>query len=73
LQRPPTAAPLRAFTGISFMWLDSVIGVFAPMTAFRRKQARLALSVVSRAYDGAKVVPWTASAVNLCQIGLESA
>jgi len=55
------------------MWLDSVIGVFAPMTAFRRKQARLALSVVSRAYDGAKVVPWTASAVNLCQIGLESA
>lgn len=37
------------------MWLDDLIGVFAPMTAFRRKQARAAMDVVSRAYDGAKV------------------
>lgn len=36
------------------MWLDDFIGVFSPMSAFRRKQARMALSVLVRAYDGAK-------------------
>lgn len=36
------------------MWLDDLIGVFSPMAGFRRKQARLALQVASRAYDGAK-------------------
>ena len=37
------------------MWIDDLIGVFAPMAAFRRKQARLALDVATRAYDGAKI------------------
>ena len=37
------------------MWIDDVIGVFAPMAAFRRKQARMALLTATRAYDGAKV------------------
>lgn len=36
------------------MWLDDVIGVFSPMAAFRRKQARAALDMMERAYDGAK-------------------
>lgn len=36
------------------MWLDDVIGVFSPMAAFRRKQARAALAVMERAYEGAK-------------------
>ena len=36
------------------MWLDDVIGVFAPMSAFRRKQARSALKLLERAYEGAK-------------------
>lgn len=36
------------------MWIDDVIGVFSPMAAFRRKQARAALAVMERAYEGAK-------------------
>ena len=36
------------------MWLDDFIGVFAPMSAFRRKQARTALKLAERAYQGAK-------------------
>jgi len=36
------------------MWVDDVIGFFAPMSALKRKQARLAMDRVSRAYDGAK-------------------
>lgn len=36
------------------MWLDDIIGFFAPMSAFKRKQARMALTVLSRAYEGAK-------------------
>jgi len=37
------------------MWIDDVIGVFAPMAAVRRKQARMALNVMKRAYEGAKI------------------
>lgn len=36
------------------MWLDDVIGVFDPMNAVRRKQARMALALLARGYDGAK-------------------
>jgi lambda family phage portal protein len=36
------------------MWIDDVIGVFSPMAAFRRKQARSALKLMERAYEGAK-------------------
>jgi lambda family phage portal protein len=36
------------------MWIDDLIGVFSPMVGLRRKQARLALSVMGRAYEGAK-------------------
>lgn len=36
------------------MWLDDVIGVFSPMAAVRRKQARMALHMLGRAYEGAK-------------------
>lgn len=36
------------------MWLDNLIGIFSPMAGFRRKQARLALNIAGRAYDGAK-------------------
>ena len=36
------------------MWIDDVIGLFSPMAGFRRKQARMALLVAGRAYDGAK-------------------
>ncbi len=37
------------------MWLDDLIGVFAPMAALRRQQARMALGMAQRAYDGAKL------------------
>jgi lambda family phage portal protein len=37
------------------MWLDNLIGIFSPMTAFRRQQARAALDLAQRAYEGAKV------------------
>jgi len=36
------------------MWIDDVIGLFSPMAGFRRKQARMAMLVAGRAYDGAK-------------------
>ncbi len=36
------------------MWIDNIIGIFSPMTAVKRKQARLALNELSRAYEGAK-------------------
>lgn len=36
------------------MWIDNLIGVFSPMAAFRRKQARMATEMLGRAYDGAK-------------------
>ena len=36
------------------MWIDDLIGVFSPLAAFRRKQARMALGAATRAFDGAK-------------------
>jgi lambda family phage portal protein len=36
------------------MWLDDVIGVFSPISGLKRKQARIALDVLHRGYEGAK-------------------
>ncbi len=36
------------------MWLDDLIGVFSPMSGLKRKQARIALDVMQRGYEGAK-------------------
>ena len=36
------------------MWLDNLIGVFAPATAYRRVQTRRALTYATRTYEGAK-------------------
>jgi len=36
------------------MWLDDIIGVFSPQSAFKRKQARIAIDVLARGYEGAK-------------------
>jgi len=36
------------------MWLDDMIGVFSPQSAFKRKQARIAMDVLARGYEGAK-------------------
>lgn len=36
------------------MWLDDIIGVFSPHSAFKRKQARIAMDVLARGYEGAK-------------------
>ncbi len=53
-----TEAPLEArFLEIKrkIMWLDDIIGVFSPERSLRRKQARVALSLLqSRAYEAAK-------------------
>ena len=36
------------------MWLDDIIGVFSPVSGLKRKQARIALDVMQRGYEGAK-------------------
>lgn len=36
------------------MWIDDFIGVFSPASALKRKQARLALEIIERGFDGAK-------------------
>lgn len=36
------------------MWIDDVIGYFAPASALKRKQARAVMGMLERAYDGAK-------------------
>jgi lambda family phage portal protein len=36
------------------MWIDDVIGVFSPLSGLKRKQARFALDVMQRGYEGAK-------------------
>lgn len=36
------------------MWLDDLIGVFSPVSGLKRKQARIALDVMQRGYEGAK-------------------
>jgi len=36
------------------MWLDDFIGVFSPVSGLKRKQARIALDVMQRGYEGAK-------------------
>lgn len=36
------------------MWIDDIIGVFSPQSAFKRKQARIAMDMLARGYEGAK-------------------
>ncbi len=36
------------------MIIDDIIGIFSPVSALKRKQARIAIDMVERAYDGAK-------------------
>lgn len=36
------------------MWLDDFIGIFSPVSGLKRKQARIALDVMQRGYEGAK-------------------
>ncbi|NBO19344.1 MAG: phage portal protein [Proteobacteria bacterium] len=36
------------------MWLDDLIGVFSPVSGLKRKQARVALDIMQRGYEGAK-------------------
>lgn len=36
------------------MWLDDFIGIFSPQVAFKRQQARIALDILQRGYEGAK-------------------
>ena len=36
------------------MWIDNLIGIFAPQAALRRKEARAALNLIKRDYEAAK-------------------
>lgn len=36
------------------MWIDDLIGIFSPKSAYLRKQARIALDILERGYEGAK-------------------
>jgi lambda family phage portal protein len=36
------------------MWIDDLISVFSPVAGVKRKQARLALDIIARGFDGAK-------------------
>jgi capsid protein len=36
------------------MWIDDIIGMLSPHAALKRKQARIAMDMLARGYEGAK-------------------